>query len=92
MAVLEAMACRLPIVITDKCNFPEVAQKETGIIIQPNTGQLTDALKYIINSFEKKTEIGIRGRQLIEEKYTWDRIADMMIKSYEEILKCNASM
>ena len=34
MAVLEALACRLPVMITTACNFPELAVENGGLIAQ----------------------------------------------------------
>ena len=87
MSILEAMACRLPVIITNKCNFPDVEQKGAGIVVTPEAEPLTRALMGLISSPEKRRMMGNKGRQLVEDKFTWDILADRMIKTYGEMAK-----
>lgn len=94
MAILEAMICKLPVIITPQCNFPEVAEYEAGIVIEPNLKQLTEALNILLNNSKLCKKMGENGHKLILKKYTWDKIADQMIKLYEKVLlrkKVNAN-
>ena len=86
IVVLEAMACGLPVVITRQCHFPEVAEAKAGIIIEPNADQLADALNKLLDDQKLCKEMGENGRRLIMEKFTWDKIADQMIRLYENVL------
>ena len=36
MAILEALACRLPCLITTACHFPELAAADGGIVVEPD--------------------------------------------------------
>jgi len=86
MAILEAMICKLPVIITHQCNFSEVAEVEAGIVIESDTKSLAQALNRLMNSPHLCKKMGENGRKLVLKKFTWDIIADMMIKVYEEIL------
>lgn len=86
MAILEAMACGIPIIITNKCNFPEVKEAGTGIIIEPDAEQLTDSLEKLLDDEDISKQMGKKGKKLIMERYTWNKIAERMIKLYENIL------
>lgn len=88
VSILEAMACRLSVIITNKCNFPDVAQRGASIVIEPNVEQLTSSLLGLISSPEKRLTTGNKGRKLVEEKFTWDKVAGQMIEVYEETLSC----
>jgi len=87
MAILEAMASKLPVIITDKCHFNQVAEEKAGIVVVPNPKELSMAMETLIDSPEKCRRMGENARKLIEEKYTWDKVAGMMIKAYEDILR-----
>ena len=86
MAVLEAMACQLPVVITRQCNFPEVAENKAGFVIDPNEKELIIAINNLLKDVLLRKEMGENGRRLILREFTWDKIADKMIKLYQEVL------
>ncbi|MFB0563422.1 MAG: glycosyltransferase [Candidatus Lokiarchaeia archaeon] len=89
MSILEAMACGLPVVITNQCHFPEVKQYNAGLVIEPNVGELTEALEILLSDPELCQQMGNNGKRLVRERYTWDRIADQMIEVYKDIIEKN---
>ena len=86
IAILEAMVCGLPVIITDRCNFPEVVENAAGIIIKPNTEELKEALIKLLDNTQLCKEMGRNGHKLVLEKFTWDKIADKMINLYKSLL------
>ena len=86
VAVLEALAAGCPVVITHNCNFPEVAAAGAGLVVEPDAGQVADALSRILDHPELAREMSLRARALIEEHYTWDRIAALFVDLYESVL------
>jgi glycosyltransferase involved in cell wall biosynthesis len=48
MAVLEALACRLPVVITTACHFPELADAGSGITVPPTVEAVTRGLRSLL--------------------------------------------
>lgn len=88
----EAMICKLPVILTQQCNFPEIAEYEAGIIIEPNSKQLTEVLNTLLNNSKLCKKMGENGRKLVLEKFTWDKITNKMIKVYEEILNRKGGM
>jgi glycosyltransferase involved in cell wall biosynthesis len=87
IVALEAMACGLPVIITRQCHFPEVAEANAGIVIEPNADQLADSLNKLLDNPRLCKEMGENGRRLVMEKFTWDKIADQMIHLYEDVLR-----
>jgi len=87
MAILEAMISNLPVIITHQCNFPEIAEYEAGIVIEPDLKQLAEALNILLNNSKLCKKMGENGKRLVLENFTWDKIADKMIKIYEDILE-----
>jgi len=86
VAVLEALATGCPVVITQECNFPEVAAAGAGLVVEPETGQVADALARILDRPELAHQMRANARALIEERYTWDRIAALFADMYRSIL------
>jgi len=86
IVALEAMACSLPVIITRQCQFPEIAEAEAGIVIEPDSKQLAEALNKLLSDPKLCKKMGENGRKLVLAKFTWDKITDEMIKVYKEIL------
>lgn len=87
IAILEALAAGSPVIITRACNFPQVAEARAGKVIPTDAGHLTQALSELLQNEEMRREMGVRGRQLIHEKYNWPVIAAQMSEVYEDILQ-----
>jgi glycosyltransferase involved in cell wall biosynthesis len=87
ITVLEAMASALPVIITEQCNFPEIAEKEAGIVIKSNTNELIMAINKLLENHLFANKLAQNGQKLLLEKFTWDKIADQMMDLYKNILK-----
>jgi len=83
MAVLEALAARVPALITTACHFPELAAAGGGIVVEPTSDSLTQGLRDLLDrSDPDRAEMAARGRALVEAEYTWDRQAGRMAAVY----------
>lgn len=74
----EAMAAGLPIITTDKGGNAEVIRGVgNGIVIseynQPQA--FADAITYLLDQPSIALEMGKKGRELAEGKYSWERVA-----------------
>lgn len=83
MAILEALACRLPVIATTACHFPELAANDAGIVVTPDADAVTRGLEDLLSrSAEQRRDLGERGRRLVEASYTWDRQAERLAEVY----------
>jgi len=83
MAVLEALASRLPALITTACNFPELATAGAGLVVDPTLAGVTSGLRDLLErSPEGRADLGRRGRELVERRYTWDQQARRLADVY----------
>ena len=48
--------------------------------------QVAEAIVKLLENIALCQEMGQNGRELVEEKYTWNKVASQMIKVYEDIL------
>jgi glycosyltransferase involved in cell wall biosynthesis len=84
MAILEALACRLPALVTTACHFPELERAEGGIVVEPTLEAVTAGLRGLLErSKHERQTIANKGRKLVEARYTWDRQADRLASVYE---------
>jgi glycosyltransferase involved in cell wall biosynthesis len=83
MAVLEALACRLPALITTACHFPELAAADGGVVVEPAASSVLTGLRDLLErSPGDRAALGRRGRALVEKSYTWDQQARRLAEVY----------
>jgi glycosyltransferase involved in cell wall biosynthesis len=84
MAILEAMACRLPSLITIPCHFPEAAAAGAAVVVSPDSTSVTRGLQELLErTHEERASLGENGRHLVESHYTWDRQAVRLAAVYD---------
>ncbi|WP_231936396.1 glycosyltransferase [Bythopirellula polymerisocia] len=87
MAILEAMACELPLLISRNCSFPEVANSEAGLECESDVTSTEEGLRKILSmTNDERQSMGRNGRKLVEQRYTWDRIAKQFLELYERVV------
>lgn len=86
MAVLEAMACGKPVVLTRGCYLPEVARAGAGLEVELEVEPMVEAMMQLWIDHGMRLEMGERASQLVAEKYTWHRIAEQTVNFCEQIL------
>jgi glycosyltransferase involved in cell wall biosynthesis len=83
MAILEALAARLPALITTACHFPELETAQGAITVNSETSEVTEGLRRLLEmSTAERAEMADRGRRLVESRYTWDRQAERLAEVY----------
>ena len=87
IVVAEALACGVP-VITTKCTpWRELESHSCGWWIEDNVEVLTETLKRALaTSSSELSEMGKRGRSLVNRTYTWSSVAKQMKSVYSTIL------
>ena len=84
MSVLEAWSYQLPVAMTGFCNIPEGFEANAAIRIEPNSEAIADGLLMLADmSTDDLESMGFNGRKLVEQKFTWPRIAENMQRVYE---------
>ena len=86
MAITEAMACGLPVVISDACHFPEVASAGAGVVTTLDADKVAAALLMILGDRDKARRMGETGAALIKARFTWPQIARQMLEAYAQVL------
>ncbi|ACX51484.1 glycosyl transferase group 1 [Ammonifex degensii KC4] len=88
LALLEAMAAGKPVVATAVGGIPEVVlEGRTGYLVPPGDAQaLARALLSLLESPDKAREMGEAGRKWVEEHFSSRRMAQEVMKIYQEAL------
>jgi glycosyltransferase involved in cell wall biosynthesis len=87
IVVPEALACGVPVITTEGTPWKELNERACGWWIPLGVETLAQALRKALNlSDVERRQMGIRGRRLVEEKYTWSVSAKSMKALYAWIL------
>ena len=87
MAVLEAWAHALPVLLTPECNLPEAFAEGAGLPVAAEPGDLARGLGELVGMTDaQRREMGDRGRRLVAERFTWGRVAAQMRTVYDWVL------
>ncbi len=87
MAIVEALACRVPVVITEPCHFPEVAAAGAGEVVPLVAQAIGQALVRVLSDGDLRERMGQAGRDLVWSRYTWLKIAEQSIDAYQRLGK-----
>ena len=84
MAILEALACRLPSVVTTACHFGELKYAEAAVVVEPTEAGVTEGLRCLLDrNPEQRASMASNGRRLVASRYTWDRQAARLSEVYD---------
>ncbi|HEY9632661.1 MAG TPA: glycosyltransferase [Coleofasciculaceae cyanobacterium] len=88
VAVLEAMAVGLPVVVTPGVALASVVEQyQLGYVAELDVAAIASTLEHCLDHPQTTKEMGDRARQLVREKYTWGRNASNLSEIYAAILK-----
>jgi len=91
MAITEAMAVGLPVIITPGCHFPEVAENDAGIVGSQSPEEMAEFMQKLMDDARLRESMGQAGVRLVKERYTWDKIVERTLKVYADIVETGAT-
>lgn len=86
-AFLEAMAAGIPVIGTPVGGIPDFLKNgETGLFCKVGDPEdIADKIRVVLTDDNLRNKLVLNGHKLVEEKYSWDRIAQEFNKLYETI-------
>lgn len=87
VSVVEAMACEVPVVVTDTDGFKEVVvDGQTGYIVKrDDCEEMAEKICLLFQDGETRRRFGSNGRIRVKELYDWERNVNEMIDIYNKI-------
>ncbi len=92
-ALLEAMACALPVIVSKiPGNIDVVEDGKSGLWIEPDSAEsLATGLATLLEQGDLRSALGATARQVVVDRYSMDAVADQYIALYQELL-CDESV
>jgi glycosyltransferase involved in cell wall biosynthesis len=90
MAIIEAMACGVPVVTTLSGAIPEMTD-DNAVLCQPNDFvSLFEAIRQLALDKEERVELSARGREHALRRFTLERFAASLADAYAPLVKVHA--
>lgn len=87
IVIAEALWAGVPVITTNGTPWQELEEHKCGwwidIGVEPLVAALQEAMAL---SDDERHAMGLRGRMLVKEKYTWEAVVKSMVQGYEEVL------
>lgn len=88
VSILEAMACSLPVLASTACNFPELYIDGGGFSCEPDAESVSASLTAALSSDDRElVDRGRAGRDLVEKKFTWEKIGRTILGACDQYCK-----
>jgi glycosyltransferase involved in cell wall biosynthesis len=86
IAVLEALACATPVVISERCGIAQAIDGQAGLTFNyDDKGQLKQVLLRMLSDETMRQRFGNRGKQLVRERFSWESITARFERIYEKV-------
>jgi glycosyltransferase involved in cell wall biosynthesis len=89
VAVIEASACELPVIVSDVGGLPEVVKDGvTGFVVpSENPEAAAQAMEKLVLDPGLRQRMGQAGRANVSQSYSWNRNVEKMISVYTDVVE-----
>ena len=83
VAIIEALAAGLPVVISENCHFDDVGEYEAGLIVPLEPTRIGDAITRICVDAALRERMSEAARRLFDDRLCFDQVARDVVVVYE---------
>jgi glycosyltransferase involved in cell wall biosynthesis len=88
IAVVEAMACGLPVVISDQVGIHhEVATAQAGIVTKCEINEIAHALSLFTSDAKQRSRMGENGRRWVRQHCSSKTVTEKLIALYQQVIR-----
>ena len=88
IVLLEAMACKKPVIGTHVGGVPEaIGEEGAGIVVEyDDPDALAEAIDKLLDDPKLRRSMGALGRKRVKKNFTWESVVDQIEKVYTELV------
>lgn len=92
IAVAEAMAAGLPVIVSDQVNIhDDIAAARAGLVVPCDSDRLADAMARLLGDPDGAARMGRNGAALVASKYGWPAIGAQLAETYRRLIDARQS-
>ncbi len=93
IAVVEAMAAAVPVVISNRVNiWREIDGARAGLVVNPDAEEVANAMLTALDNPQLAKKMGERGRRLARDGFSWQTAGKQLVCLYEQIVSRRSSI
>lgn len=85
VTVLEACACGVPVIVTDRCGIADLVSGRVGFVVKYDKYILQDTIFKVLCDEKLRKEFGSIGRDVVKEEFNWIDLVGRLELIYETI-------
>lgn len=85
MAILEAAFAGKAMLVTDRCNAPEIAEVDAGVVVKVDRDDIRRGLEQLLADPNRMKQRGERAHELVQERFTASVVTPKLIEHYQKL-------
>ena len=83
----EAACCKKPILYTNSCDFPDLAENGGGLEIDPSVNAIQKGLEKITQPNFNRKEMGLKGYNYVVKNFKWTELIKRYVLIFQSSIK-----
>jgi glycosyltransferase involved in cell wall biosynthesis len=85
--VLEACACGIPIIVTDRCGIANFVDNKVGYVVEYDKEQLRGAIFKVLSDGGLRKGFEEEGKRLVRAEFDWDKVVQHIENIYLSLIQ-----
>jgi len=87
IAIIEAMACGIPVIGTNVDGIPDIIKdNDNGVLVPPGDAEaLAGAIDKLLQDEELRGKLAVRGLEEVEQRFQWENIYQQVRQVYFDL-------
>ncbi|MGE5609763.1 MAG: glycosyltransferase, partial [Bacillota bacterium] len=86
IAITEALACGVPVVITKNCHFDEIEEAGAGRVVELNAEAIAAAFSAVLSNQTTRQSMAAAARNLIATRFSCHTMGQKVVEAYQRAL------
>jgi glycosyltransferase involved in cell wall biosynthesis len=82
LAVLEALAAGVPVILSAGCHLPIVERDGAGLVVDVSEGALAGAIRALLDDPTRRAAMGSAAAQLARTHFAWEPVITQVAAAY----------